>query len=241
MRETGLAPCSVNSPDEATGEYRHILLRLLAGQAYGELAAANFYASWVRSAPGSRERQVVAEIVHEEVEHWSGVIALMESLGVPDHKVKAYQGRQVAASIMHAITPCWHWSDAVMVAFLLDRAGYFMLEDYAESSYTPWAVLTRKTLAEEVEHSAAGQGFVAEQIEKLGRVRMQRALRKWWPIALNTFGCDRSRYHDNCIRLGFKRKGNAERRQRFRDDLEPRIRAVGLEVPRLIHSSFPYF
>ena len=34
--------------------------------------------------PLPAERQVVAEIVHEEVEHWSGVIALIESLGVPD-------------------------------------------------------------------------------------------------------------------------------------------------------------
>src|SRR5712692_7824052 len=99
-----------------------------------------------------------------------------------------------------------------------------------------WRALWRKKLI-----ARAIGGINASETSANGAAAVQRALNKWWRVALNMFGPPRTERTDLYIRLGLKYRSNEERRQLFRRDCERQIVEVGLKVPKLYHESFPYF
>lgn len=233
--------CSVEADSDMSEEYRSTLLRLMANQAFFELLAAKSYAGWIARAPGADERLAVAGMVREEIEHWYAVIKLMEALGVSITEAPSYRSSQLTYSITRLFLQRFRWVDVLMSTFLLDRAGSFLLMDYADSSYAPYARAIKRTLADEEDHSKFAQRFIEAQVEKLGRECISRALRKWWPIALNAFGPTINKNEDTYLRLGLKRHTNEERRKMFIAELNPRIEALGLAVPSLYRNRFPFF
>ena len=235
------APESIGVDTPMTDEYRATLLRLMANQAYGERHACKLYAPWINHAPGVEERRIIAEIVCEELDHWRTVVELMGDLGVPWDEVSHYQSFHHYYPLARCFVPVMKWTDVLMSTFLIDRAAYFMLEDYAKSSYAPWAKAVQDSLEEEERHGDFGTEFLASQIGKIGAAPVQRALNKWWRLALNIYGPSKSRHHDTYIRLGLKFRSNEDRRQIFIAEGIERIEKVGLTVPKLIHNSYPYF
>lgn len=239
--EGAYAPESVGVDSPMTEEYRATLLRLMANQAYGERHASTFYTPWINRAPGVEERRIIAEIVCQELDHWRIVVDLMGGLGVPWDKVSSYQSFHHFYPLARCFVPVVRWTDILMSTFLIDRAAYFMLEDYARSSYAPWAKAVQAGLEEEERHGDFGMEFLSGQMEKIGARPVQRALNKWWRIALNMYGPPKSRHHDTYLRLGLKFRSNEDRRQIFIADGAKRIGEVGLAVPKLIHDRYPYF
>ncbi len=235
------APESVGVDSAMTEEYCATLLRLMANQAYGERQASRLYAPWINRAPGVEERRIIAEIVCQELDHWRIVVDLMGGLGVPWDKVSSYQSFHHFYPLARCFVPVVRWTDILMSTFLIDRAAYFMLEDYARSSYAPWAKAVHAGLEEEERHGDSGMEFVSGQMAKIGARPVQRALNKWWRIALNMYGPPKSRHHDTYLRLGLKFRSNEDRRQIFIADGAKRIGEVGLAVPKLIHDRYPYF
>ena len=128
-----------------------------------------------------------------------------------------------------------------MGAFLVDAAAYILVEDFAQSSYAPWAHIAQGILKDEEDHPDFGQRFLTRQIEERGVAPVQRALKKWWRVSMNLFGPPITQNTDRYIRLGFKFRTNEERRRIFRHTAEPRIRALGLDVPRLSRDRYPFF
>ncbi len=232
---------SLSADSSMTKEYRQTLLRLMANQAYGELHASNLYKPWIKRAPGAEERTIISKIVDEELAHWRSVVDLMGDLGIPPEKVHSHQSFHHFYPLARLFVPVVRWTDILMSTFLIDRAAYFMLEDYSQSSYTPWAKAVQVSLEEEVEHGQFGMGFLSNQIEKLGTPAAQKALNKWWCIALNMYGPPKSRHHDTYLRLGLKYRSNEDRRQIFIADSLVRIDKIGLTMPKLLRNRYPYF
>ena len=233
-------PESIHPDAPMTAEYRTLLLRCMANHARGELEASNIYSNWIRRAPGPEEKMYVADIAHEETEHWYKTIRLMEDLGVSADQVSRHQSPQWFYHLAHLAIPRTCWVDLLLGAFLIDRAANFMIEEFAESSYAPWAKLARKIVHEEEGHAEFGVRFLQEEIKKHGAETIQRSLYRWWRFALYAFGPPYAKRTEAYIRLGLKTRHNEERRQAFRRDCEPRIRALGLEVPRLIRETYPF-
>jgi 1,2-phenylacetyl-CoA epoxidase catalytic subunit len=127
-----------------------------------------------------------------------------------------------------------------MMSFLIDQGAYFLVEDFAQSSYAPWSALAREILEEEEGHPEFGLHFLEDQIEKFGRPHVQRALGKWWRVGLNMFGPPHTRRTPLYIRLGLKYRSNEDRRGAFRAATEPAIEKLGLRVPRLWRSRYPF-
>jgi len=232
---------SIDANSPMTEEYRRTLLRLMANQAYGEHHASCLYQPWINRAPGVNERCIISKIVCEELSHWRGIVELMGELGIPWDKVRSYQSFHHFYPLVRLYVPVMKWTDVLMSTFLIDRAAFFMLEDYAYSSYTPWAKTVQASLEEEEEHGQFGMEFLSDQIENLGLPLVQKALNKWWRIALNMYGPPKSRHHDTYLRLGLKFRSNEDRRQIFIADSMQRIEEVSLTIPKLIHNRYPYF
>jgi ring-1,2-phenylacetyl-CoA epoxidase subunit PaaA len=232
---------SIGAESPMTDEYRRTLLRLMANQAYGERHASRLYEPWINRAPGVEERRILAGIVCEELDHWRIVVELMGELGVPWNKVSSYQSFHHFYPLARCVVPVIKWTDILMSTLLIDRAAYFMLEDYARSSYAPWARAVQAGLEEEEQHGEFGMEFLSVQMEKIGARPVQRALNKWWRLALNMYGPPKSRHHDTYLRLGLKFRSNEDRRQNFIEDGAERIGMLGLTVPKLIRNRYPYF
>jgi 1,2-phenylacetyl-CoA epoxidase catalytic subunit len=232
---------SVHADSPMSEEYRRTLIKLLADQARAELVAAHTYSRWVSRAPGPDEKMFLAEIAKEETEHWYKAMALLGELGVTPGAARRYQTRSRFYPMARLLVPRLTWLDVAMGAFLVDAAAYVLVEDFARSSYAPWARVAKDILADEEDHPDFGVRCLRRQIEERGAARVQRALRKWWRVSLNLFGPPRTKNTDLYIRLGLKFRTNEERRQTFRRMVEPRIRAEGLTVPVLLRNRYPFF
>lgn len=240
-RESRYPVASVEADSPMSGRYRRKLLHLLAKQVSGELAGADFYARGIPVAPDVRQKRIVAELAHEEVEHGSMFAALLEELGSRPEEIPQYRRSLWFFGVgTRLLAPRRKWLDVVMTNLCIDRYAYYLLEDFAESSYAPLVRTAQAILEEEQRHSSLGPELLAAQIERYGRARVQRSLNKWWRVALNFFGPPAGAGGDPYVRLGLIVRDNEERRQAFRRDLEPAITALGLSVPRLYRERFPF-
>ena len=230
----------LDSPMMQDGEYRSKLIKLLNDQARAELEASTIYSSWVRKAPGPEERLHLAEIAHEETEHWYGTIKVLEGVKVTPREAKDYAGRSWFYTVSHLLIPRYRWVDILMLTFLIDRGAFLLVEDFARSSYAPWARFAKRVLEEEVGHMDFGNDFVRAQVDKLGTQKVQPALNKWWRVALNMFGPPTTRHTQQYIRLGLKYRSNEERRQAFLLSCEQQIKEMGLQVPKLYRQTYPF-
>lgn len=230
-----------DSPIMQDGEYRSKLIRLLNDQARAELEASNIYSRWVCKAPGPEERLHLVEIAHEETEHWYGTIKVLDTVRATPQEEKDYFGRQWFYTVSHILIPRYRWVDILMLTFLIDRGAFLLVEDFARSSYAPWARFAKKVQEEEVGHMDFGNDFVRAQVEKLGPKKVQSALNKWWRVALNMFGPSTTRHTQQYIRLGLKFRSNEERRQAFIGSTEKLIVDLGLRVPSLYRQRYPFF
>ncbi len=239
VREYPTASVRADSP--MTPEYRATLVKLLADQARAELIAAHAYSRWVSRAPDPDAKLHLAEIAKEETEHWYRAVQLLAELGVSPEAAARHRTRSWFYATAQLLVLRRRWLDVAVAAFLIDTAAYILVEDFAESSYAAWAAVARDILKEEEGHPDFGMTCLEREIKARGAAVVQRALRKWWRISLNLFGPPVTRNTDLYIRLGLKFRTNEERRQVFRRTMEPRILALGLEVPRLYRKRYPFF
>jgi 1,2-phenylacetyl-CoA epoxidase catalytic subunit len=126
------------------------------------------------------------------------------------------------------------------MALLIDLGAYILVEDFAQSSYAPWAKAAQEILDEETGHPDFGVRFLRAYIDEHGRAQVQRGLRKWWRITLNMFGPPVTVNTERYIYLGLKFRSNEERRRMFVQTVEPRITELGLGIPLLRRAVYPY-
>ena len=239
MVQREIPVASVYPDSEMSPRYRKTLIRLLADQARAELYAAHMYSKWVRKAPGPEEKMRVAELAYEETEHWYRTVKLLEELGIPADQVKAHGGHDWFIPVMRVVIGRVRWIDILMMSFLIDQGAYFLVEDFTQSSYAPWCKVAHQILEEEVGHRSSGC-ILEERSASSDVHRVQRALDKWWRVGLNRFGQPETRRTPLYIKLGLKYRTNEDRRQAFRAATEPVIEKLGLRVPRLWRSSYPF-
>ena len=92
---------------------------------------------------------------------------------------------------------------------------------------------------EEKFHAAFGARRVADAVRNpeyarlcgASREDIQRAIDKWYPRALDTFGKSDSRGSELAVAYGIRRWGNAELRRMYKEDIDAQLKALGLEVP----------
>jgi ring-1,2-phenylacetyl-CoA epoxidase subunit PaaA len=235
------SPASIDADSPMTPEYRATLIKLLADQVRAELVAAHIYSRWVSRVREPEEKMRLAELAREETEHWYKTVKLLGELGVSSEAARRHRTRSWFYMMARLLVPRMTWLDVAMGAFLIDSAAYILVEDFAQSSYTPWAQTAQGILKDEVDHPAFGSRCLRKQIEQRGVAPVQRTLKKWWRVSLNLFGPPVTKNTDLYIRLGLKVRTNEDRREVFRRALEPQIRALGLEVPRLSREKYPFF
>ena len=136
------------------------------------------------------------------------------------------------------LTPRVHWLDVVLFNFVVDRYAYYLLEDFAKSSYAPLVRASQEILEEEQRHLRLGPSLLRAEVQRCGKRRVQRGVAKWWRMGLNFFGFGAA--NEDYVKLGILPRSADQRLAAFQEDLAPHITEAGLAMPRLLRSSFPY-
>jgi ring-1,2-phenylacetyl-CoA epoxidase subunit PaaA len=236
--------------------YRKALINLLWMQGDSEYSGALGYMPWIEKAPTLQEKVLVAQITKDEMRHASVIYRILEGLGEdPQNHVEncelGWKHPQDDVNIgfkrvkddfrvnifYYSIN---FWTDFILFNFLMDRAAGHQLEDTLESSYLPWKKGIEGIYKEEVMHLTHGDKWVkilaADPKEK---PFLQERLNLWWPRVMNVFGSTAGAANDLYVRLGLKKRTNAEVRTAFVAEINKLCAEVGLIVPEYDESAQP--
>lgn len=246
------APSAVDFEDlpAMPEEYRAELVRLMSIQAYSEQKATTEGVEWIARSPDCKRRRVFAKIVAEEAQHSYLIYNLLERMGIPEKDaISIAEGRSQrpmhTASLEGPLSVSDdenEWIDIMLNHMFLDRAGKFMVGNYCEASFKPWADANKIILREERGHIGFGYAELRAYLsENPDCSEIKNKVSKWFALGLNFFGPPSSSRGAKLSAFGLKRKDNETLRTEFRRELEEVFEELGRpDLLVLDHDAFPY-
>lgn len=236
--------------DRMPAEYRHNLVRLMAMQAYAERLGTIELGAWIGQAPNFADRRIIARIASDEANHAYWLYRELKRLGVSEAEAIAIaEGRTGSGPANASLAgpkavgaPDNSWEDVPLNNMFLDRAGRFMVSNFAESSYEPWAKVAGRILVDEKMH----EGFGLRELRRMVRaVRDRDALAarvtRWFALGLNFIGPPSSSKTELLRAYGLKRRSNEELRQAYREECVKLLANMGAgDLVRFSHDAYPY-
>ena len=222
---------TIRRSEDATGEYRDMLVRLMTRQFYAETATAEVFGRSIACAPTLREKFLAAEFAHEEADHGDRLCRLLRELGVDPEAV--HRARPPAAQFWSLDLD--NWIHIAVFNFTVDRAGSQQIMEYRHSSYLPWAEEMAAVLADEEGHYSNG---VENLREFAGNPEMfaefQRIYARMLPVTIKrAFGRPTGSDNDYCVAVGLKGHTSEEVVNRYLEEMLGYMRECGLRFPPL--------
>ena len=221
----------VHSPQEATGAYRDMLLRLMTRQFYAETATAEVFGRSIGCAPTLREKLLAAEFAEEEAEHSQALCNLFLDLGQDPEKIHA--ARPPAAQFWSLDLD--NWIHIAVFNFTVDRAGSHQIMEYRDSSYRPWAEAMGPVLEDEEGHYGNG----VQNLREFARdpkvfAEFQNVYFGMLPVTVKrAFGRPIGPDNDYCVEVGLKRHTTEQVVNRYLHEMLGYMRQCGLKFPPL--------
>ncbi len=213
-------------------EYRDLLTRVLTIQADCEIGGPHVYGErWLLRAPSADDMHRLSRIIGEEIDHFRKFNRLLKDVQIDGAALlwKANSQRYLDA---FKVTEVPTWGDVAVFCFLIDRVGKYQVEEFIDSTYLPLNEILPGIMSEEIGHIAFGHTKMKELCsDRKGRGEAQRALNRWYPMALDMFGRSESRRSGRYIEWGLKRRMNTEARKAYMEEVNPLIQQLGLDVP----------
>ena len=222
---------SIEGPQQATGEYRDMLIRLMMRQFYAETATAEVFGRSIGCAPTLREKFLAAEFAREEADHSERLCRLLRELGLDPEEV--HKARPPAAQFWSLDLD--NWIHVAVFNFTVDRAGSQQIMEYRQSSYRPWAREMDRVLADEEGHYDNG----IENLREFARdadafAEFQRLYCGMLPVTVKrAFGRPDGADNDYCVEVGLKRHRTEEIVNRYLGEMLKYMRPCGLKFPPL--------
>ena len=134
------------------------------------------------------------------------------------------------------------WIDVILNHMFLDRAGHFMVANFATSSYAPWARVYRRILRDEAIHVSFGYNELQRTLSQPYDERdLSQRLTRWFALGLNFFGPPRSSKTRRLKDLGLKRQSNEQLRRAYRKEVLQLMDGLGARhLVKLSRTAFPY-
>ncbi len=217
--------------DPLPDEYRALLIKMLRheGERAGNKSFLGFMATCLDLAETlipPHARLLKAEYLAEELKH----AIMFHRLAVGLERDFALRDVPYAHYAFHL--PRESWADDAFFHFFVDLNGAFHSRDWRESSYVPLRKMAATVERDELGHSEMGYHFLREICaDRKGHALAQALLPKWYAAALDMFGRSDSPNVPRFIRWGLKSVGNAEIRRAYKDYVDRKIAALGLDVP----------
>ena len=219
------------NPNEVSGDYKEMLVRLMTRQIYAETATAEVFGRAISSAPNWREKELAAEFAAEEARHSRGLFDLLTDLDEDPEAIIA--GRPDAGEFWGIDLD--NWLDIAVFNFTVDRAGSHQIMEYRQSSYVPWADSQEEVLADEEDHYDNGVENLkefAKDPEKLAE--FQKVFDRVLPNCVKrAFGRLEGPDNDFCLDTGLKRNKTEAIVNRYLEEMRGHMDGTGLTFPLL--------
>lgn len=214
-------------------EYQDLVVHQMMVHTEGELSGADDYIElFYPMTDDPYEKKVCCERGGEEVDHYIKGAKVLAAIG----KETAFmldtplQERNLYAT--EAVKRIDDWTERGFFSFLGEAAVLDVLHEMEKSSYKPIADMCPSVIKEEKVHVAHGFRIIRDLCRTdEGRAEAQRALARWWAVALDTFGRKESRRSKLYLKWGLRQYSNEDARQRFIEKTVPKLEDLGLEVP----------
>jgi len=231
----------VETPEQMTDEYRQAVIKIMYALASTEFASVEQHQTWINQGPTAEDRYIQAQIAADEAHQGFIDSRMLKAFGK--------EGEEMAERLLtlrmgeHPIdafnVPMESWVDVTGFCFCMDLVAWYHLRAMEDCSYAPLAREMTTMVHEEKFHASFGARRIKDLVRdaryqalcKAGPQDAQKAVDKWYPRALDTFGAAKSKFSDLAVDLGIRRWGNEELRQMWRKDIDAKIAALGLAVP----------
>jgi len=231
--------CKVDRPehnfeegDELPEDCRALLMKMLRheGERAGNKSFLGLMGTCIEAAetfaPDPAARLIKSEYLAEELKH----AIMFHRIAVGLDSDFALRDVPYAHYAFHL--PKDTWADDAFFHFLIDLNGAFHARDWRESSYVPLRKISRTVERDEFGHSEMGYYFLsAICAERRGRALAQALLPKWYSAALDMFGRSDSPNTPRFIQWGLKSVGNSEIRAAYKEYVDRKLLALGLDLP----------
>lgn len=213
-------------------EYKGLLIKML--KAEGERAGNKSFLGLMGTClevaeafyPNQETKLIKSEYLAEELKH--AIMFHRLAVGLDNN----FALRDVPYVHYSFHLPKETWADDALFHFFVDLNGAFHARDWRESSYVPLTKMAATVERDELGHSEMGYYFLTLICEeKRGKALAQQLLEKWYPAALDMFGRSDSPNTARFIHWGLKSVGNAEIRQAFKQYVDRKLEALGLDIP----------
>lgn len=214
-------------------EYKELAVHQMMAHTEGELSGADDYLElFYPMTDDPYEKQVCCERGGEEADHYRKGARVLATMG---HDAKfmmdiPLQERSLYAT--EAVKRIDSWPERGFFSLLGEAAVFDIIGEMGESSYRPTAEMCPSVLKEERVHIAHGLRIVRALCETPeGRAQAQKALKRWWPVALDVFGKSDSKRSQLYVKWRLRKYTNEQARDRFIENTVPKLERLGLEVP----------
>jgi ring-1,2-phenylacetyl-CoA epoxidase subunit PaaA len=231
----------IETTEQMTEEYRDVLLKIIYALASTEFASVEQHQRWINQGPTPEDRYIQCQIAADEAHQGFIDCRLLRSFGpegaaMADELLAKRMGEHPIDAFNH---PFESWVDVCAFCFLMDLVAWYHLRALENCSYAPLAREMTSMVHEERFHASFGARRIKDLVSNsdyarlagAGREDVQRAIDKWYPKALDTFGKSRSRFAELAVGYGIRRWDNRELRELYRADIDAQIATLGLAVP----------
>lgn len=214
-------------------EYKELIVHQMMAHTEGELSGADDYLElFYPMTSDPYEKKVCCERGSEEVDHYRKGAKLLADIGRDASFMMDIPLQERSLYATEAVKRIDNWAERGFFSMLGEDAVLDILQEMAESSYKPIADMCPGVIKEEKVHVAHGFRIVRTLCETPeGRAAAQKALLRWWPVALDVFGKSDSKRSRLYVKWRLRKYTNEEARERFIQDHIPRLQQLGLEVP----------
>jgi ring-1,2-phenylacetyl-CoA epoxidase subunit PaaA len=209
-------------------EYQDLLLNLINIHVVSELYGADCFEASILRAPTPEFKMRMARTVMEEYGHHLRYRKLMEELGIDWQEYARRKGHLTTFD-----TPLESWADQAVFLAIVDRAAAHQFRQFRLCGYEPFSLAARDTLKEEYGHVGLGMDAVKDLLKTPeGRAEVEKGLRKWLPVGLQSFGAERSPKNERYRYWGIKQDTNEDMRALYWEQVRAFVTEDwGFELP----------
>jgi ring-1,2-phenylacetyl-CoA epoxidase subunit PaaA len=225
--EAGLPNVTAATFWEQPEEFRELILNLIKIHVVSEEFGADCFERSILRAPTPEFKLRMAKTVMEEYGHHLRFRRLLDELGIDWRDFTRDKGHLTTFDV-----PIDDWADQVVFLALVDRAAAHQFEEFVRSPYEPFRRACAETLREEHGHVGLGMAGTKFLLDAGEKQAVEKAVLKWLPAGLQSFGGDASRSNARYRYWGIKSRTNeAMRAEYFAVVADIVCRKWGLDLP----------
>jgi len=231
----------IETVEQMTPEYRETVFKIIYALASTEFASVEQHAAWINKGPTAEDRFSQAQICSDEAHQGMEDCRTLSAFG-PEGKAAADDllHKKMGEHLLEAFNiPFESWVDVCAFCCTMDLVAWYHLKAFENSSYAPFARSMTSMVHEERFHASFGQNRIKalmtdpNYLASAGATRedVEKAIWKWYPRSLDTFGRKESKFANQAVAFGIRRYDNEQLRQMWIADINPFLEGLSLAVP----------